>query len=378
MAKITQIFALLFCCFHFACKEASFQLGSERMDQYLHLLEGKKVAVVGNQTSTIGQSHLVDTLLALKVEVVKVFAPEHGFRGTADAGALVEDGIDKATGLPIVSLYGKNKKPSKEQLQDVDVILFDIQDVGARFYTYISSLHYVMEAAAEHNTPLIVLDRPNPNGHYVDGPILDTAYQSFVGMHPIPVVHGMTMAEYALMINGQEWTNSKCDLAVIPMLYYKRTMPYSLPIKPSPNLPNEVSVNLYPSLCFFEGTNVSVGRGTDIPFQHYGAPYLESDYVFVPQSGPGSKDPKHENDSCFGVDLRQQSPLSELNLDWLIQAYRECPSKEKFFNNFFDKLAGTDQLRIHITNGKTAQEIRSAWQDDLIRFAEMRRDYLIY
>lgn len=378
MAKITQIFALLFCCFHFACKEASFQLGSERMDQYLHLLEGKKVAVVGNQTSTIGQSHLVDTLLALKIEVVKVFAPEHGFRGTADAGALVEDGIDKATGLPIVSLYGKNKKPSKEQLQDVDVILFDIQDVGARFYTYISSLHYVMEAAAEHNTPLIVLDRPNPNGHYVDGPILDTAYQSFVGMHPIPVVHGMTMAEYALMINGQQWTNSKCDLAVIPMLYYKRTMPYSLPIKPSPNLPNEVSVNLYPSLCFFEGTNVSVGRGTDIPFQHYGAPYLESDYVFVPQSGPGSKNPKHENDSCFGVDLRQQLPLSELNLDWLIQAYRESPSKEKFFNNFFDKLAGTDQLRIQITNGKTAQEIRSDWQDDLIRFAEMRRDYLIY
>ena len=250
MAKITQIFALLFCCFHFACKEASFQLGAERMDQYLHLLEGKKVAVVGNQTSTIGQSHLVDTLLALKIEVVKVFAPEHGFRGTADAGALVENDIDKATGLPIVSLYGKNKKPSKEQLQDVDLILFDIQDVGARFYTYISSLHYVMEAAAEHNTPLIVLDRPNPNGHYVDGPILDTAYQSFVGMHPIPVVHGMTMAEYALMINGQQWTNSKCDLAVIPMLYYKRTMPYSLPIKPSPNLPNEVSVNLYPSLCF--------------------------------------------------------------------------------------------------------------------------------
>ena len=378
MAKITQIFALLFCCFHFACKEASFQLGAERMDQYLHLLEGKKVAVVGNQTSTIGQSHLVDTLLALKIEVVKVFAPEHGFRGTADAGALVENDIDKATGLPIVSLYGKNKKPSKEQLQDVDVILFDIQDVGARFYTYISSLHYVMEAAAEHNTPLIVLDRPNPNGHYVDGPILETAYQSFVGMHPIPVVHGMTMAEYALMINGQQWTNSKCDLAVIPMLYYKRTMPYSLPIKPSPNLPNEVSVNLYPSLCFFEGTNVSVGRGTDIPFQHYGAPYLESDYVFVPQSGPGSKDPKHENDSCFGVDLRQELPLSELNLDWLIQAYRESPSKEKFFNNFFDKLAGTDQLRIQIINGKTAQEIRSTWQDDLIRFAEMRRDYLIY
>ena len=378
MAKITQIFALLFFCFHFACKEASFQLGSERMDQYLHLLEGKKVAVVGNQTSTIGQSHLVDTLLALKIEVVKVFAPEHGFRGTADAGALVEDGIDKATGLPIVSLYGKNKKPSKEQLQDVDVILFDIQDVGARFYTYISSLHYVMEAAAEHNTPLIVLDRPNPNGHYVDGPILETAYQSFVGMHPIPVVHGMTIAEYALMINGQQWTNSKCDLAVIPMLYYKRTMPYSLPIKPSPNLPNEVSVNLYPSLCFFEGTNVSVGRGTDIPFQHYGAPYLESDYVFVPQSGPGSKDPKHENDTCFGVDLRQELPLSELNLDWLIQAYRQSPSKEKFFNNFFDKLAGTDQLRIQIINGKTAQEIRSTWQDDLIRFAEMRRDYLIY
>lgn len=378
MAKITQIFALLFCCFHFACKEASFQLGSERMDQYLHLLEGKKVAVVANQTTTIGPSHLVDTLLSLKIEVVKVFAPEHGFRGTTDAGALVEDGIDIATGLPIVSLYGKNKKPSKEQLQDVDVILFDIQDVGARFYTYISSLHYVMEAAAEHNTPLIVLDRPNPNGHYVDGPILDIAYKSFVGMHPIPVVHGMTIAEYALMINGQEWTNTKCDLAIIPMLYYKRTMPYSLPIKPSPNLPNEVSVNLYPSLCFFEGTNVSVGRGTDIPFQHYGAPYLESDYVFVPQSGPGSKYPKHENDSCFGVDLRQQLPLSELNLDWLIQTYRECPNKEKFFNNFFDKLAGTDQLRIQIINGKSAQEIRSTWQDDLIRFAEMRRDYLIY
>lgn len=378
MAKITQIFVLLFCSFHFACVDAQFRLGAEQTQVYLPMLEGQKVAVVGNQTSMIGDAHLVDSLLSLEIEVVKVFSPEHGFRGTADAGAKVADGIDERTALPIVSLYGKNKKPYPEQLENVDVILFDIQDVGARFYTYISTLHYVMESAAENDVSVIVLDRPNPNGHYVDGPILDTAFRSFVGMHPIPIVHGMTIGEYAQMINGEEWISSPCDLIVVSMNYYNRKMAYSLPIKPSPNLPNDVAVNLYPSLCLFEGTDVSVGRGTDAPFQHFGAPYLKSDYNFTPVSGPGSKYPKHENTTCYGLDLSVAKPLSSLNLEWLISAYNQAPEKERFFNNFFDKLAGTDELKEQIIAGKSVEEIKKGWAEDLVEFSEMRKSYLLY
>ena len=378
MAKITEIIALLFCCLQFACVEAQFRLGAEQTQLYLPILEAKKVAMVGNQSSRIGDTHLVDTLLSLGVEVVKVFSPEHGFRGTADAGAKVLDGIDEKTGIPIVSLYGKNKKPFPEQLEDVDVILFDIQDVGARFYTYISTLHYVMEAAAENDVSVIVLDRPNPNGHYVDGPVLDTTFRSFVGMHPIPIVHGMTIGEYAQMINGEEWISSPCDLLVVSMIFYQRQTPYSLPIKPSPNLPNDVAVNLYPSLCLFEGTTVSVGRGTDNPFQHFGAPYLKGSHSFTPESVPGSKYPKHENNICYGFDLRKEIALNEINLDWLIDSYNYASEKELFFNSFFDKLAGNDELRKQIIAGKSSQEIKKSWEEGLVKFSEIRRSYLLY
>ena len=378
MAKITQIIALLFCCLHLGCVEAQFRLGAEQTQLYIPLLEAKNVAVVANQSSRISNTHLVDSLLSLGVDVVKVFSPEHGFRGTADAGVKVLDEIDKKTGLPIVSLYGKNKKPSKNDLKDIDVILFDIQDVGARFYTYISTLHYVMEAAAENEVSVIVLDRPNPNGHYVDGPVLDTNFRSFVGMHPVPIVHGMTIGEYAQMINGEEWISSPCDLLVVSMIFYQRKEPYSLPIKPSPNLPNDIAVNLYPTLCLFEGTTVSIGRGTENPFQHFGAPFLKTKYKFTPLSGTGSKYPKHENVTCYGVDLKQEASLNELNLDWLIDVYNQAPDKENFFNNFFDKLAGTDVLKEQIISGMSAQEIKNSWKEDLVNFCEMRRLYLIY
>ena len=299
--KIKHLFLCLLVFLHCSSANESLQVGAERTDKYFPLLKDKAIGVVGNQSSLIGTTHLVDSLLSAKLQVVKVFSPEHGFRGTADAGAHIENGTDEKTGLPIISFYGKNKKPSQSQLEGIEILLFDIQDVGARFYTYISTLHYVMEAAAENNIPLIVLDRPNPNGHYIDGPILDTAYRSFVGMHPIPIVHGMTIGEYAQMINGEKWlTDSvECDLTIISMLGYNKQTPYDLPVKPSPNLPNAQAVNLYPSLCLFEGTNISVGRGTDLPFQHYGAPYLESDYSFVPESGAGAKYPKHEGERCY-------------------------------------------------------------------------------
>ena len=354
------------------------RLGAERLDAYLPLIENKKTAVVGNQTSMICNIHLVDSLISLGIDVVKVFSPEHGFRGKADAGAKVENGTDSKTGLPIISLYGKNKKPYPEQLEGIDVILFDIQDVGARFYTYISTLHYIMEAAAENNISLIVLDRPNPNSNYVDGPIREKGFESFVGMHPIPIVHGMTIGEYAKMVNGEHWIASNCDLTIIEMKNYTHNMSYDLLIKPSPNLPNERAINLYPSLCLFEGTNISVGRGTAYPFQHFGAPYLESGYSFTPKSGEGSKHPKHENKECFGTDLRIEKSLTNINLNWIIEAYKQCPEKEEFFNNFFDKLAGTDKLRKQIIAEKTQKEIKESWQEGLEEFKKIRGEYLIY
>jgi uncharacterized protein YbbC (DUF1343 family) len=327
----------------------------------------------------IAETHLVDSLLSLGINVVKVFSPEHGFRGKADAGAKIKDGIDVKTELPIISLYGKNKKPSLKQLEGIDILLFDIQDVGARFYTYISTLHYVMEAAGENNIKIIVLDRPNPNGHYIDGPIREDSFESFVGMHPVPIVHGMTIGEYAEMINGENWISKRCDLTVIEIENYTHDMHYDLPIKPSPNLPNARAINLYPSLCLFEGTNVSIGRGTDYPFQHFGAPYLESNYSFTPKSGAGSKYPKHENIKCFGTDLRfQDNYLTAINLNWMINSYNNCPYKEKFFTNFFDQLAGTDKLRLQIIEGKTSKEIKESWQEGLAEFKKIRMGYLIY
>ena len=378
--KIKHLFLCLLVFLHCSSAHESLQVGAERTAKYFPLLKDKAIGVVGNQSSLIGTTHLVDSLLSAKLQVVKVFSPEHGFRGTADAGAHIESGIDEQTGLPIKSLYGSNKKPSPSQLEGIEILVFDIQDVGARFYTYISTLHYVMESAAENNIPLIVLDRPNPNGHYIDGPILDTAYRSFVGMHPIPVVHGMTIGEYAQMINGEKWlTDSvECDITVIPMLGYNKQIPYDLPVKPSPNLPNAQAVNLYPSLCLFEGTNISVGRGTDLPFQHYGAPFLESDYSFVPESGAGAKYPKHEGERCYGQDLSQFTSLSQLDLSFIIDAYNECPEKEDFFNTFFDKLAGGNTLRLSIIDGKSEEEIRQSWYEELLEFEQMRNTYLIY
>ena len=379
IAKIKQIICISLVLFTFSAHAQKLVVAAERTDVYLHHLENKKVGVVGNQTSMIANTHLVDSLLSLGIDVVKVFSPEHGFRGKADAGAIIEDGIDSKTGIPIISLYGKNKKPKDEQLQGIDILVFDIQDVGVRFYTYISTLHYVMEAAAENNIKVIVLDRPNPNGHYVDGPILDTAFQSFVGMHTIPVVHGMTIGEYAKMINGENWISTKCDLTIIKMENYTHDMSYNLPIKPSPNLPNARSINLYPSLCLFEGTTISIGRGTDYPFQHFGAPYLESNYSFIPKSGEGSKYPKHENTECFGTDLRfQEDYLTAINLNWLITTYNECDKKDKFFNTFFDKLAGTNKLREQIIAGKTVKEIKASWEEGLEKFKKLRENYLIY
>ena len=378
MAKIKQIF-LLFNLLLSVLSYSQIKVAAERTKAYLPLLEDNKIAIVGNQTSMIKNTHLVDSLISLEVDVIKVFSPEHGFRGKADAGAKIEDGIDVKTGIPIISLYGKNKKPSSRQLEKIDVLLFDIQDVGARFYTYISTLHYVMEAAGEHNIKVIILDRPNPNGHYIDGPIREDGFESFVGMHPIPIVHGMTIGEYAKMINGENWISNKCDLKVIEMENYTHDTHYDLPIKPSPNLPNSKSINLYPSLCLFEGTNISIGRGTDYPFQHFGAPYLESNYSFTPKSGEGSKYPKHKNIECFGTDLRfQDNYLTDINLNWIINSYNNCPYKEKFFTNFFDKLAGTDKLRLQIIDGKTEKEITGSWIEGLDKFKLTRKKYLLY
>jgi len=379
IAKIKQIICISLVLFTFSAQAQKLVLAAERTNLYLHHLENKKVGVVGNQTSMIANTHLVDSLLSLGIDIVKVFSPEHGFRGKADAGAIIEDGIDSKTRIPIISLYGKNKKPKDEQLQGIDILVFDIQDVGVRFYTYISTLHYIMESATESNIKVIVLDRPNPNGHYVDGPILDTAFQSFVGMHPIPIAHAMTIGEYAKMINGENWITTKCELIVIEMENYTHNTNYDLPIKPSPNLPNARSVNLYPSLCLFEGTNISIGRGTDYPFQHFGAPYMKSNYSFMPKSGEGSKYPKHEDIMCFGTDLRfQEDYLTAINLNWIIETYKQCSEKEEFFNDFFNTLAGTDKLKKQIIAGMTVREIKASWQEGLEEFKRIRRKYLIY
>ena len=326
-------------------------------------------------------THIVDSLVSLDINIHKVFAPEHGFRGKADAGEHITNGKDPKTGIDIISIYGKNKKPSATQLEGIDIIVFDIQDVGARFYTYISSLHYVMEACAENNIPMLILDRPNPNGHYTDGPVLESAHKSFVGMHPIPVVHGMTIGEYAQMINGEKWLNNgiQCDITIIKCENYNKQIEYNLPIKPSPNLPNDVAINLYPSLCFFEGTTISVGRGTEMQFQIFGAPHLpKTDFSFTPKPNEGAKYPKHENKICFGEDLRKTGKLDSLNLEWLSSAYNLSTNKETFFNNFFTKLAGTKKLQQQIVSGMNYQDIKKSWVEGLHKYNEMRKSYLLY
>lgn len=344
-----------------------------------------RVAVVGNQTSVVGGTHLVDTLLDQGVRVVKIFCPEHGFRGTAAAGAKVDNSVDSATGLPIVSLYGKNKKPTPAQLADVDVVIFDLQDVGCRFYTYLSTLHYVMEACAESGKSLLVLDRPNPNGHYVDGPVLDTArLRSFVGMHPVPIVYGMTIGEYARMINGEGWLagGKRCRLGVVPMRGYVRDSVYALPVPPSPNLRNAHAVALYPSLCFFEGTNVSVGRGTDWPFEVIGTPFStvwDQGSTFGEQKAPAMVFTPQGGKKCFGIDLRGVEPLPCIDLSWLRMMYSlSRPGMFFLKNNFFDKLAGTTELRLQLERGAGEEEIRASWQEGLERFREVRHRYLMY
>ena len=337
-------------------------VGADQFSTYSSLLENKSVGVVANQTSRVenNKTHLVDFLIDKKVNITTVFAPEHGFRGNADAGEKVKDGVDSKTGLPIISLYGNNKKPSEQQLEGIDIMIFDIQDVGARFYTYISTLHYVMEACAELKIPVLILDRPNPNGHYIDGPILEPEHASFVGMHPVPVVHGMTIGEYAQMINGQGWlkNNIKANITVVKVKNYNHQTEYSLPVKPSPNLPNDTAINLYPSLCFFEGTIVSAGRGTDMQFQIFGAPALPSKFypfTFTPQANEGAKFPKFKGIVCNGLDLREHARLDKLNLEWLIEAYVAYGKKSAFFTNFFTNLAGTKKLQEQIENGYTYQ-----------------------
>ncbi len=360
-------------------------VGASRLELYLSELEGKNVGVIANQTSIFNDNtHLVDTLLSHGVAVIKIFTPEHGFRGTADEGASINNSVDEKTQLPIISLYGNNKKPNESQLQNVDLLIFDLQDVGTRFYTYISTMTYVMEAAAENGIPLIVLDRPNPNAFYVDGPILEKENKSFVGLHQVPVVYGLTIGEYAMMVNGEYWLSDslQCDLSVIPMGDYNRNAIYELPVKPSPNLPNWEAVYLYPSLCFFEGTIVSVGRGTEFPFQIYGHPMMTDDFVFTPRQAEGRKAPLLCNEECHGEYLTEyahnyRSNKKQINLSWLINAYNQLKN-EKFFNNFFVKLSGTKSLQQQIEQGMTEEEIRATWKDDLDNYMKIREKYLIY
>ena len=360
--------------------------GAERTAEYLPLLVGQRVAVVTNRTGMIGQRHLVDSLLELQVNITKVFAPEHGFRGDADAGEHVSNAIDSLTGLRLASLYGENKKPKAEQLKDVDVLLFDVQDVGVRFYTYISTLHYVMEAAAEQKKKVIVLDRPNPNGFYVDGPILDPAFKSFVGMHAVPLVHGMTIGEYARMINGEGWLKGgeRCDLSVITCSGYTHDMTFVPPVRPSPNLPNGSAILLYPSLGLLEGTIVSVGRGTEKPFQCIGHPDCSiGRYRFTPQARPGAKDPPYLGKECAGMDLQDYGAFrsrmeKRINLQWLIGMYRSAPDTTTFFSPFFDKLAGGPALREQIVSGADEEAIRASWQPGLEAFRALRSKYLLY
>jgi uncharacterized protein YbbC (DUF1343 family) len=369
--------------------KTTIKVGSEMFDEYLPMIKEKRVAVIGNQTSMVGVIHLVDTLLSLGIDVRKVFAPEHGFRGNADAGEKVTDGKDSKTGLPILSLYGmKNRKPSIEKLLDIDVVIFDIQDVGARFYTYISTMHYAMEACAEQNKKMIILDRPNPNGFYVDGPILKKGNESFVGMHPVPIVHGMTIGEYAQMINGEKWLANgiQCDLMVVTCQNYGHSDFYELPIKPSPNLPNMASIYLYPSLCLFEGTNVSIGRGTEKPFQMIGSPLIsETGFSFIPKPSPGAKHPKLDGEKCNGYDLEDFGEhylrsFGKLYLHWIVAIYQESSNKVDFFrkDGFFLLLTGDGELRNMIEAGKDADEIWKSFQSEILSFKFTRKKYLLY
>lgn len=360
--------------------------GAERTAQYFGLLKGKAVGVVANHTSMIGNTHLVDSLVSAGVNVKRIFCPEHGFRGTSDAGENIKNNIDSLTGIPLISLFGKHFKPKSSELKDLDIVIYDIQDVGVRFYTYISTMTYVMEACAENGVEFLVLDRPNPNGYYVDGPVLKKEFSSFVGLHPVPLVYGMTAAEYACMVNNQGWLKNgiTCKLKYVTVENYNHTYYYELPIKPSPNLPNMNSVYLYPSLGLFEGTVISVGRGTEYPFQCFGHPDLSSGtFEFTPQSKAGAKYPPYLGKLCKGFLLDNFAEiyiknLQQIYLFWLIASYNELPDKSTFFNAYFDKLAGSSNLRLQIIAGKDEETIRKSWQDDIVKFKKIREKYLLY
>lgn len=370
-------------------------VGVNQFNAYESLIRNKKIGIVANQTSirimpeyvnshSFNYTHIVDFFISNKINVEKIFSPEHGFRGTEDAGAEVKDGKDTKTGLPIFSLHGKNRKPTPEQMQGLEVMVYDIQDVGVRFYTYLSTLHYVMEACAEANIPLIVLDRPNPNAHYIDGPLMEAANTGFLGLHPVPLVYGMTIGEYAQMINGEGWLKGgmKCDLTVIPVKNYTHQMSYSLPVRPSPNLPNDQAVNLYPSLGLLEGTNLNAGRGTEIQFQVLGSPYLPKDkypFTYTPQPNFGSSSPKFKGVLCNGLDLRNTPKLNKVDLSWIIDAYRNYTKKEEFFNTKnFTAHAGTEKLQQQIEAGLSAEEIRDSWKPGLEQFKKIRKKYVLY
>lgn len=367
-------------------QKGEIKMGADQTSEYIPLLKNRSVAIVANQSSNINQTHLVDSLLKLGVNIKKVFCPEHGFRGLVDAGEKVKTEKDPKTGLAVISLYGKNKKPNPEQLKDVDIVIFDIQDVGVRFYTYLSTLHYVMEACAENHKQLIVLDRPNPNGYYIDGPIMEDAFKSFLGLHPVPIVYGMTIGEYAQMINGEGWLkgNVKCNLKVIPLVGYTHNDLYELPVKPSPNLPNMSAVYLYPSLGLFEGTIVSVGRGTDLPFQVIGHPTLEKyTYTFTPEPKTGAVEPKYKGQLCKGYNLSDfgneyMKDVKKIYLFWLIGTYQNTPDKTNFFDENFNYHAGNATLQKQIKDGLSEEEIRKTWQDGLIKFKIIRKKYLLY
>ncbi|MEP7323223.1 MAG: DUF1343 domain-containing protein [Saprospiraceae bacterium] len=362
--------------------------GASDLQAYLHLIKGKRVGMVVNQTSILGKHHLVDSLLKLKINITKILVPEHGINGESDAGEKIKTSMDESTGILMISIYGDHQKPTGDDLKDLDVIVFDIQDIGVRFYTYISTLTLVMEACAEHHVPMIVLDRPNPNGYYVDGPVLKSGFESFVGMHPVPVVYGLSIGEYALMINGEGWLANKikCDLTVIPCKNYDHTMSFELPVKPSPNIPNLRATLLYPSICFFEGTDWSEGRGTSTPFIVFGHPkYSMGDYLFTPVSMPGAKSPKYLNQVCHGYNL-SDIPMEEIkswkriNLKWLLEAYGNMKGRDSFFltNHYFNKLAGNDELTAQIKAGKSEEEIRATWKLDIAAYKLIRKKYLLY
>jgi uncharacterized protein YbbC (DUF1343 family) len=391
MKLVMLIRATILLCIFYLCSFSlpvsagnSISVGAEQLHQYLPRLEGKKIALVVNQTSKVFDEHLVDVLLQKKIDIKMIFAPEHGFRGNRDAGEKFDSSIDTKTGIPLVSLYGKNRKPSLSTMKDLDVILFDIQDVGVRFYTYISTMHYMMEVAADAGVEFIVLDRPNPNGSFVDGPILETEFRSFVGMHPIPLLHGMTVGELSLMINGEGWLKSENELAlkVVKVQNYQRDLAYKLPVKPSPNLPNKQSIALYPSLAFFEATPVSIGRGTPFPFQVIGHDkVINGDFTFTPVSIPGAASkPKLMNIRLHGEDLRLVDSQG-LNLRFILLWYKAFSDRGvTFFNSpkFMDKLAGTDQLRKAIMKGQSAKQIKLSWQAGILTFKKERKPYLLY